>query len=123
MIIFVPFPVQEDALDWVGFVPSLDDSLLIVTEGRIGRTDNPLIYIDQAVDGGWYLESQEIDLRSDDARIDIMLDTYENDIFFLVRTDDPSETHTQRYELLIRYGWRERDDWYVSVPRSSSWKS
>ncbi len=115
----VPLTTIEGALDWYGFYPIFDGNTLTVSEGRIGRSDNPIIITNEGINGGWYLEKQKIVLKENDTRIDIMLDSHEGDIFFLVRSDSLFEIYAQRYELIVRLAWKEDDQWFVVIPERS----
>ncbi len=116
-MITYPYPVIREGGEWFGCTVSIDGDVITISEGRIGRAENPLTIEDGIVDGGWFYEGETLAVLDTDTRLDLFLDTENNEVFLNVRSDDPRETYDgDKYTLLIPLAQRYDDEWHVATP-------
>ncbi len=114
-VITLPYRVTVNGFDFRGFDVKEEKHGLFISEGRVGRINNPLIFTDEGVQGGWYFEGCSLLLLDDDVKVDIVLRKSMNDIGIIVRTED--ETYNEEhYELLIPLARFEDNMWQVVRP-------
>lgn len=117
------FFVNYSFLDWYGFSPTLGVDFISFSEGRIGRSDNPLkfekrkdkvgksIYV---LTGGWKSKETMIHITPDIERIDLLLK--DDLIYFLVRSGDEDEIYPDTYEHILSLAWKDEGNWYYAKP-------
>lgn len=107
--------VVQGGFEWVGFSVEDHTTFLQIGHGRIGRVENPL-RIEDEVSGGWYFPPHDLDITPTDSKIDILLDTEENELVVMVRSDDPTEVYTERYDLILTLARKVGNEWTVATP-------
>jgi len=117
-----PFLVQYGFLDWYGFKPRVGPKFLEISEGRIGRSDNPLTirHVEKAgksrtvVRGGWKSETTRIPITPEVSRVDLVVRG--DNLYFLVRSDDEREIYPDTYEHLLSLLWKDEGLWHYATP-------
>lgn len=107
-----PFLVIDQGLDWSGFSVSLDGTTLIVGEGIVGDSTNPL------PDGGWKYTGSRVELQPEDATIEVIL--YHDEVCLLVRSSDPQEIFPEELRVLFLLAWKEDKGWVYHYPERDS---
>lgn len=111
----VPFSVVHGGLDWYGLEPTLEGNQLKVSEGVVGRTENPIqLECHGTITGGWRVDETFIDLQEADSSIEVIL--YHNEICLLVRTNDPNDVFPEELDTLFLLMWKEGKKWVYNYP-------
>jgi hypothetical protein len=113
-VITIPFSVIDGALDWHGLHVSMEDNTMIVSEGRIGLSYNPLTIVDDCVGGGWYVKTTQFNIDNIE-RVDILMKG--DNTYFLLRSQDMDEIYPDEYELLLSLAFKSGDEWFYYRPR------
>lgn len=112
---YVYRPVLEDAFNWYGLNVTISGNIFHVSQGRIGRFENPLCKRDGKIVGGWYVKETTYTMPPEIRQVDIMLK--DDNTYVLFRSSDPSEVCPAEYELLLSLAWKEGGQWYSVKPR------
>lgn len=119
MILDSFYRVVRGGFDFYGFDVTETDNGLLVGEGRIGLTTNPLMIVNDTIDGGWYVPEKEIPLSSEDVVINLLLNKKTNTCIYSVRQNLDDETYDgSTYDSLLVLAARqnEHEPWTVAKP-------
>lgn len=119
--------VVKGGLDWYGLeVTQHTPTSLLIHEGRVGISDNPLYVENGTVSGGYYFPETEVEYSASDRSIDLLLCHDNQQLYLLVRSQDEKETYDgDSYRLLLSLAVRYSDtnSWIVAAPLRDSYES
>ena len=119
LILQAEYQTVHDGFNWYGLEVEEQENNLVVCEGRIGLSDNPIIVTDNIVSGGWYVPYRVLNIKDDEMSVDILLDRETETCVFMVRHNTGGECYNDTTHLLLlslAYRQSLTDPWLIATP-------